>query len=306
MTDAFKLLFLTDFQDPSYRVIPAISHLAAEIKTSLTILHVYRHADEREAAECDVRSFFAEAEHYAGCRRIAAQAEGNLDAVALVAQYCRTARPDLIIAPSGDRAAPAKFLRPSFRGQLLESIDAPLWTFTARCGERRCFGPTRRIACYVDFEFENINHLAAAVDLSTRLDATLQLLHVVPDISESSLGIGWHTDRPLHTDVAERRLRRLLNPFDRRVEVYVGVGAEETELPRLLDQCRSDLVFVGEGQALGRSLLGKAAVRSIVKRSPCPVICMDGKGKSGARWDFGVPAEDYPRIQSPVLVDLSR
>jgi len=306
MPDAFNLLFLTDFQDPSYRAIPAISYLASQIETSLTILHVYRGADEREDAEGDVRSFFAEAEHYAGCRRIAIEAHGEDHAAALVEQYCKTARPDLIIAPGGDRLAPLRWLRSSFRGRLLERVDAPLWTFTARAGERVRFGSTRRIACYVDFESENINHLVAAVDLAAHLDATLQLLHVVPNVSEGTLGVGWHTDRPLHADVAERRLRHLLNPFHRRVEVAVGVGDEETALPELLEQCRSDLVFFGEGQAMSRSLFGRACLRPIVKRSPCPAICMDGAGAAAVRWDFGVPVAQQTRIQSPVLVDLSR
>jgi nucleotide-binding universal stress UspA family protein len=282
MNDTLNLLFLTDFQEPSYRVIPAISHFAAEVKTSLTIMHIYAAEEDRRDAESDVQSFFAEAEHYAGCRRIAAQG----DVKTVVEEYCKTNKPDLVIAPAGQRFQFPPLAQASLRASLLEKIPAPLWTFTARVTERSELGPIRNVACYVDFESDNIAHVEAAAQLALRFNAKLQLLHVVPTIHEGSLGLGWDSDRPLHPDVAEQKLYDLLSPMHRGAEFHVGVGSESSQLPELVEQSRADVLFVGEGQALGRSLLGKPTLRSIVKRSPCPVICFDGAACEGATWNL--------------------
>ena len=216
MKSSLNLLFLTNFEDPCYQVIPAISHLAGRVRTNLTILHAYEDEQDRAEVEGDIKSFFAEADHYAGCRRVTVQGE----LVSVVEHYCRTNEVDLLVAPAGERLSLPILPSRSTRAGLLERVPVPLWTMTTRVDDRNRFKSIDRVACYVDLERPDTGHLEAAASFATSLGAQLHLLHVVPEIHEGSLGVGWPNQRPLSPDVAEERLFFLMASHRRTAEIH--------------------------------------------------------------------------------------
>ena len=272
MDGRLNILFLTNFEDPCYQVIPAVSHWMAELESSVTILHAYERADQREQAEADIRSFFAEAEHYPDCRRIAMQ--GRVEDIA--AQYCEAGDVDLVVAPADDALGLPRWFHRSVRARLMERIAVPLWTVNTRVDARQTYGPIRRIACHIDFETPENEQLKSAAELARRLGAKLHLIYATPPADEGLLNVGLRCDRPLHQDMAERRLNSLLRGSYGRPQIHVGTGEEEAVLPELLRRCKADLVFLGPGQALQRGIWGTPSLGSLLRRVPCPIICMDG------------------------------
>ena len=278
--ETLNILFLTKFDDAAYRAIPAAAFLMSEVRATLTIMHVYQKDSEREDAERNVRSFFAEAEHYPNCRRFAVQ--GKLEDI--VEQYWATANIDLIMAPSVRLLDLPKPFRSSARARLLERIPAPLWTMTTRGNGHSAYGPIRRVGCYVNFESSNLSHVHAAVQMARQLRAELRLLCVTPTIHEGALLNPLHTDAPLHSQVAEARLGNLINSLSPDAGIFVETGDESTKLPELVRRGKCDVVFLGEEHALTRSITGRAKLRKLLSRLPCPAICLDGASRNGARW----------------------
>ena len=280
MHETLNILFLTKFDEASYGAIPAAAHLMAEVRSTLSIMHVYEKDSEREDAERNVSSFFAEAEHYPGCRRFAVQ--GRLEDV--VEQYWAAANIDLIMAPSVRLLDLPKPFRSSARARLLERIPAPLWTMTTRGARRPFCGPIRRVGCYVNFENDNLSHVHAAVQMARQLRAQLRLLCVTPTIHEGTLLTALHSDAPLNSKVAEERLGRLINSLSPDAAIFVETGDETSKLRELAERSQCDVLFLGENQALTQTFTGRATLRRMVSHLPCPAICLDGASRNGARW----------------------
>lgn len=279
---SFNILFLTNFDEASHQAIPAAAHLLSEIQSTLTIMHVYQDAMQRDDAERDVHSFFAEAEHYPNCRRIAMQ--GDLESTA--AQYCAAAKIDLVMAPSVKRLWLRRPFRNSNRGGLMNRIPAPLWTMTARANAKAQAAPIKRVACYVDFSTNNLNQVHAAVLMARQLRAKLQLLCVTPPTSEATMLRVLDPKLPLHSREAERRLEALIHSLSADAEIFVETGDDTAQIVDLVKRAKCDILFLGEGNALTRNLAGKPVLRSLVTKLPCPAICLDGASRHSGRWSM--------------------
>lgn len=296
MKKGLNILFLTNFDEASYQAIPAVAHLLAEIRSTLTILHVYKNDSERDEAEQNVQSFFAEAEHYPGCRRLALQ--GQVEEVA--ESYCKNAGIDLVVAPSVRRLEIPRPFRTSTRSGLLDQIPAPLWTMTARVNSKIPYGPIKHVGCYVNFSNGNLSHVHAAVQMARHLRAKLQVLCVTPTINEGTMLTALDANPPVHGKVAEQRLTQLINSLSPDAGIFVETGDEGTEVPYLAKKSKCDILFLGEGHALTKLLTGHLRLKRYISRLPCPAVCFDGASATGARWMIEPShADQYFELHTP-------
>jgi nucleotide-binding universal stress UspA family protein len=300
-----EILFPTNFSDSCFRAIPAVAQFVEELRVRITLLHVYDPAKAtRTEAEEQLQSFFAEAEHYGTCRRIVTDGLP----VNVIRRFCRQEKMDLIMAPSTDRIGLPRLNHRSVRAEILQTVPVPLWTAGSKV-ERRDFSQRiRDIACWVEFDCANITHVRNAANLAVRLGAKLHILHSVPDVHEGILATVLTSDKPLHPSVAIERIRSLTSWMPIRPEVHVSIGETRREIPRLLESCGADVVFLGENQAWRQRLRGPAMM-PWVDALPCPAVCFDGASKEGIEWSLdprqAAVREIAPSAQASVSPSLA-
>ena len=293
MERKFNILMLTDFDDPSYQAIPAVARMMGDLDSTLTIVHAFGERSEREDAERDLASFFAEAQHYPDSTRMAV--EGPVEAVVL--EYCRANPIDLIVAPAAERQGLPRLFGGSLRARLLERVACPIWTATTRRNATRTFGPVRRVGCYLSLDRPMSAHVDAAARFARSFGADLKLLHVVPTVDEGTLASGLE-ERPMGTPAAQRRIERILVDEGLDADSLIAVGDIGRELPRLIAESRLDVLFLGAGQVVTRSWARRTSLQSYVRRVPCPVVCFDGAAAESCAWPI------RPRFVDPVPVGV--
>ena len=282
-----RILFATSFSDACFRSCRAIAQMADLCGVSLTIAHVAKPGSTTIATRRDLNSFLAEADHYDHCRRVLIEAH---DAVEALGELCDRDHFDLVIAPASDRLGVQRLLTPSFRAKLMRRCNAPVWT-AGRCLDKAVFKPSiQTIACLLDFDRPNDTHLRLASSLALRTGAKVRIVTVIEPTHEGTLARSIDSRAPLMPCVATSEIQKM---FAGRAcpEVEVAVGEIAEELPRLVRRCDADVVFIGEGQAVGGVVLPKLS--SYLDRLPCPAICVDGGSARFGQWTFEQNAAVY-------------
>lgn len=263
----FEVLFLTNFSDSCFRAIPALAQLGDEVDLRLTILHAFDEArSDRSQLEANIRSFFPEADNYAGCRRLLVPGS-PVDAV----QRLRAERPvDLIVAPAGDPLGLPRFGHTSLRTRLVRDTGTPILTMGAGTRAKRLAQPTRTVACCVDLDATGFAHLRLAADYARSLNATLKIVHVLPEIDEGSI-VSLAYAEPFDARAAARQLRRAGAFVESEPEVHV---ASRDALHRKLAQLSADVVFLDGRRWMSGGWFSSRMSR-MVDAMPCPGVCVD-------------------------------
>jgi hypothetical protein len=107
-------------------------------------------------------------------------------------------------------------------------------------------------------------------EVAQRSEATLVLLHVLPEVSEALIayGIPGADDRPLSREVAEERLRDLTARLSHPHLTAITTGSAYRSIANLAREHAADVVITGRGDD-GFPALDAGAVLS---RVSCPVI----------------------------------
>jgi nucleotide-binding universal stress UspA family protein len=273
-----KLLFTTHFSDSCFRAIPAVAQLADIFRIDITIAHVCPEGGSKSSLE--LHSFFAEAENYHSCRRIALEGAP----VETIAELTRQQHFDLVVSPGSDRLGIPRPFHRSLRAELLKQGGAPLWTMSRGIEKADFRKPIRTIAAAVDGWDRDMTHVELAASFAERTGARLQLLTVVPPISDSTISGQAVRPQPLHPDRAVARIERLLCHWHLAPEVSFATGSVGREVPRMAAQCNADLLFLSEAQSTGGWFL--PGLGRAIKHSPCPVIAIPSSLSPQFRWSF--------------------
>lgn len=267
-------VFLTSFSVPCFQVTPALAQMADDLDLRLTLLTAFDPEKERRSAvEAKLRSFFPEADAFAGCRRVAR--EGRvLDAV----QSLAAEQPiDLLIAPPSDPLG-LPSIAPSLRAELLTQVDTILWTAGPSVPSIKLRRRPRNIACWLDFDTQEdcyLGALRAAAQYAEATEAQLHILYVVPDVLEGSLR---PPSVPLHAGEVWDALRQHLPSGLARPEIHVSPGGFRP-VAELLRRCDADLLVIGSEQAVLSGWLG-TRMNPLISQALCPVLCI---GRSGTQ-----------------------
>ncbi len=287
----FEVLFLTNFSDSCFRAIPALAQLGDEIDLRLTILHAHGDAPRTRVMETNLNSFFPEADHYNGCRRLLVPGT-PLEAV----RQIRADGPvDLVVAPAGDPLSLPRF-RSSLRSRLVREPGIPMWTFGGGTPVRRLFRTTGTVVCCVEVGRSGRSQIRLASEYARTLNATLHLVQVLPEIDEHSLFLAYADRCDTHDLVAAVQRAGAGNMLAPRVRM-----TDRRRLPDLLRECDADIVFLDSQHAVERQWLG-FRMRSFVDLLPCPAVCVDGDRKD-VRWRIPTNPTAAPASRRPEVSD---
>lgn len=293
---SYEVVFLTDFSDACFRATRAVAQMADELEMSLTIVYARKKDEEtRQVAEEKLRSFFPEADRYRACRRIVAET----DVVSAVTEL-RERRPiDLVVAPVPDRFKLPRVFHSSIRGRLLNDLGLNVWTIGRGVKVAKLGAVAKNIACVIDGGRGHDKHIEAALAYAQRRNATLHLLHVMPEVDEGAL----MTPSGLlsEADVAER-FKRIAAGSETRVEIHVSTGGSVGELRRIVEARDIDVMFVDERRAVSSSAFA-SRMSKLVDMAPCPTVCVSKAGL-GLEIDSGkrsralkvVPPQEVPAM----------
>ena len=144
--------------------------------------------------------------------------------------------------------------------------------------------PPRVILVPTDFSEPADQALAYAVELATRLDATIHLVHAitVPVMGIAEIGLAYASS------VIDHSTKASLKALDALVERYRGrapfgpprleVGDARDAIDRVAEDIHADLIVIGTHgrRGVSRALLGSIA-ESVVRTAPCPVLTVRSK-----------------------------
>lgn len=272
----FEIAFLTSFSDTCFRAIPAVAQMCDDLAVRLTIVHAH---DPRrrptEAAAARLRSFFPEADRYAGSRRrlvVGTPAEA-------LAQLRQQQAVDLLVAPAGDPLGLPRLFRHSVRATLLGSGVPALWTVGPETSPAALGRPVRHVACCLEVGLPGEGHLRLACAYASALGATLHLVHVLPEVHDGTMVRLAHA-RPLDQAATIARLRRVPGAGGLVPQVHV---TSRQRLAETLDAaCAADVVFV-DGDAWVHRRGFARRMRRTIDTLRRPVVCA-GPSAATAQW----------------------
>lgn len=263
-----RLLFPTSFSDACFRTIPALSEWMDDPNAHLTLLHVYNPKKvQRQDAEKKLHSFFAEADQYGRCERLLLAGKP----AETILQHCKQIPYDLLFVPGSVPSGFPRIGHQSIRVSLLRNGQTPVWTSE----DLRHSGSLRQKPKNVAYIMSNDRNwqqqFVTAAQAAARWNATFHLIYVfpVPDVGDGTLASDLFVEQQ---DGPLEELRRLGRNLPMPVRVHTSSGDSHIELPRLLDHCGADLVFMDSEQAVVRGIFGQS-IHPMLRSIPGQFVC---------------------------------
>lgn len=178
---------------------------------------------------------------------------------------------DLIMMPTHGLGLFRSLLIGSVTAKVLHDAKCPVWTAT-HAEEQHGRPLPRAILCAVDGSASGAHVLQWAAEFSSRVGATLNVLHVVAPITD------WpviERERLLQEQVREQaraKVESMLNAAGVTTPLRVAVGEVVVTVTEHARQENADLLVIGRGvlpETLGRL---RTHEYGIIQRSPCPVL----------------------------------
>jgi hypothetical protein len=270
-----NLLFLTNFSEPCFRSIPSVAEWMDSDQRCLTILHVHGPGKAPEAdAQRQLRSFFAEADRYSSCERVLLSGPPGR----VITDYCRQTKPDLVFAPAAAASGFPRIGHQSIRAKLIRDAGMRIWTAgrNEKSTQRRV---VKNVAYVLTGHTDWMAEALLAARTAQQWNAMFHLIYPIPmqEIHEGMLASDIVREHPGATVEA---LRELGASLPGPVSVHASIGNERIELPRILQECGADLVFIGEGYAVDDGWLG-VEINSGLQKLNCELICLpDGNSRA--------------------------
>lgn len=181
------------------------------------------------------------------------------------------AEADLVVAPTHGRSALASVILGSVALHLLRNAKPPVLT----CADLHPNRPLiSNILCSVDLSEQSHRALHLAASLAIQFDARLFLLHVVEGLGEEE-GEYYRNDADEVTRAVMAQLRELGAEAAAPVKRLIAGGQVEKTVIRHARELGADLLVIGRGALASGELavLGNAHAWSLIRESPCPVLC---------------------------------
>ncbi len=182
---------------------------------------------------------------------------------------------NLIVAPSSDVIGLPRLGQSSLRATLVRECGVPVWTLGRRVNLDMLTRPVKSVACWLDFNEDQTNHVKFAAQYARTLGAQFHLLRALPHISEGAMVHPDDTDKALHPRLAIRELKKLCDDLDISPELHLGVGDGTTSLHRMLKAVEADVVFFGREESWLADWLGLGLRRA--NAAPCPSVYISDK-----------------------------
>jgi nucleotide-binding universal stress UspA family protein len=265
MSTIRRVLFPIDFSLGCQIVAPTVRMMIELWHTEVTLLHVIEDRDW-QGRHCDLERLMAQMEAIArdgiAAPRVRRRIERGSPASRIL-QYIRLNHIDLVVIPARGSAALHRSPLGSVADEILKEAPCPVWLDWGAARSSLTPGMhARRVCCALELgeSDEHILHEAAA--LTTKLGASLTVVHAVSPIPGRSMALLRDGDiRQREFGSVERRIERLRRRYAPSADVKIEIGSSEAVVSRTI-----------RSQSAGLLVAGHFREAIMAARSECPVL----------------------------------
>jgi nucleotide-binding universal stress UspA family protein len=191
------------------------------------------------------------------------------DPAGQIISYAHEHQVDLIMMPTHGAGAFRSLLIGSVAAKVLHDARCPVWTAT-HAREQSAPAVPKKILCAVDGSPRSGDLIRWAAQFSGSCDAELELLHVVPPVSDWPLLPGDKALAKRLQDEARSKILTMRDAVGVNAPLRIAVGDIPKTVAEEAGDAGADLLIIARGAAATERL--RAHAYGIVHRSPCPVL----------------------------------
>jgi len=286
-----EIIFPVDFSSHNAAACPYVAAVAKCLDAKLILLHVVEDQPPRSTV---LDRLHTDAEREMEDRKIAGRdsleafrsqyipqpnAETHVlcgDPATVITLFAGDGDSRVIMMPTHGYGPFRRMLLGSVTAKVLHDARCPVWTsphMDVAINTADWFA-LRRILCSVALNWESDHLLSRSAALAAHLGAELTAFHALAPLEEGLLEMADAEGRVLSLEPARRKLEEAASRVPGVSKTCVRVGEVSREVARAAREHKADLIVIGRGGApemWGR--LGSHAY-AIVRRAPCPVLCI--------------------------------
>jgi nucleotide-binding universal stress UspA family protein len=286
-----EVVFPVDFSDRSASVCPYVAAVTQRFKSRLTLLHVVEclpsasspsdRLNTPDQVELESRKDEAARAMTAFQHQYIPHVESEVcvlvgDPATAIVTYGGESQERILVMPTRGYGPFRRMLLGSVTAKVLHDAKCPVLTsphMEQAIRSDEWFG-LRRILCAVGLDWETDMVLKRSAELASQLEAELMAVHVITPVEEGLLPLMDPGSPPLSTDSVEAAMQDALNRTGIPAQVLVSVGEISRQVASAARDHKADLIVIGRGGA--PELPGRLGSHgyAIVRRAPCPVMCV--------------------------------
>lgn len=286
-----EVVFPIDFSDRSIDACPYVAALTRRLQATLTLLHVVESlpsgsspldrlytGDEAELAQ---RKETANEALSAFQQQYIPHVPSELcvlvgDPATCIVVYGGESKGRLIVMPTRGFGPFRQMLLGSVTAKVLHDARCPVLTgpHLEKAIHPKQWLKLQRIMCAVGLDWETDEVLKRSAELADQLGTQLIATHVVTPVEEGLLPLMDPGGPPISTESVQNAMQDALDRTGVPAEVQVLVGEASRRVACAAKEHNVDLIVIGKGGA--PELPGRLGSHgyAIVRRAPCPVLCI--------------------------------
>jgi nucleotide-binding universal stress UspA family protein len=285
-----EVVFPVDFSQRSVEACPYVAAVTRRFGAKLTLLHVVESAPPPSSPSdpLDTASETLRVRQQAANNALAAFQQQYIphvpseavvlagDPAACIVTYAGDSKDRLIVMPTHGYGLFRKMLLGSVAAKVLHDARSPVLTgphFENAVDPKQWF-TFKRILCAIALDWESDEILKQSGALAAHVGAELIATHVITPVEEGLISVLDPAGPPLSTESAPKAMYDALQRAGVSAQVDVLVGEPSRGVAAVARQHHADLIVIGRGGTPdSRGRLG-AHSYAIVRRAPCPVLCL--------------------------------
>jgi nucleotide-binding universal stress UspA family protein len=286
-----EVVFPIDFSERSVEVCPYVAAVTRRLGARLTLLHVVESlppgsspldrlytGDELELEkrkECAYRALSAFQQQY--IPHVPSEVWVLVgDPAQCIVTYGGETKGRMVLMPTRGFGPFRQMLLGSVTAKVLHDSHCPVLTgphLETAIHPEQLF-TLRKIMCAVGLDWETDTVLKQSADLAAQLGAELIAMHVITPVEEGLLPLVDPGSPPISTESVRQAMQDALDRTGVSAQLDVLVGEASRRVACAARQHHADLIVIGKGG--GPELPGRLGSHgyAIVRRAPCPVLCV--------------------------------
>jgi hypothetical protein len=162
----------------------------------------------------------------------------------------------------------------SLRAKLIARLPIPVWTLGRTLVGEPIPAGAKHLAALVSSPEEGTSHLRYGARYAAATNATLHLIHVVPNVDEGSLTHPLRSAGPLGEEYAEAWMQEITASLESaaKIELHMEQGPVRRLLPQLFARTGADMLLVSRQTACEPQLLRGPVVNPIFRRLSAGIL----------------------------------
>jgi nucleotide-binding universal stress UspA family protein len=286
-----EIVFPIDFSVPSVDVCPYVAAVTRRLGAKLTLLHIVESSPPgsspldrlyvEDEIELERRKEFAMGALSAFQQQYIPHVRSKLcvlvgDPAQCIAAYGGEGMQRMIVMPTRGLGPFRRMLLGSVTSKVLHDSRCPVLTgpHLEKAIHPKEWFALQRIVCAVALDWETDEVLKQSADLADQLGAELIATHIVTPLEEGLLPLVDPGGPPISTESVRKAVQDALDRTGVSAQVHIAVGEASRKVACAAKKHNADLIVIGKGGAPELSGgLGSHAY-AIVRRAPCPVLCI--------------------------------